>query len=69
MSEIAENPDFKLWIMIGCQGKKSITDVVDSANAGGLIETVNDSRNRQLALLTMCSQGNPGQVEKIINQQ
>lgn len=68
MSEIAENPDFKLWIMIGYQGKKSLAEVADSAKAAGLIGTANDSRNKELALLTMCSQGKPEQVQRILEQ-
>lgn len=68
MSEIAENPDFKSWVTIVCQGKKSSEEVAETAKETGLIETANDSRNRELALLTMCSQGNPDQVARILQQ-
>ena len=66
MSEISDNPQFKSWVMIVCQGKKSITDVTDTAKEPGLIEAAKDSRDKELTLLTMCSQGNPDQVKTIL---
>ena len=66
MSEIFGKPEFKSWVMIVCQGKKSLAEVADSAKETSLIETANDSRDRELALLTMCSQGNPEQVQRIL---